>query len=214
LSTGQIAIYIDAVKGANGMITELIYWKNDGITNPFYDSTSNENLVTLRMSQTRATDFGGDKTLEIPYMEPLPTPQPVSETERIYTTTWRDFDGSNFENIAVTVMNYIDGYYITIPNEWVENITIVRKADQKQRIFKRWDVENLEAAEELIRVQVFSIEEWKKDADNYDDYTEITRDFNNVYVIWFGKSQHLPINKENLISGFNLFTNVKGERIN
>jgi len=214
LKTGQIAIYIDATKGAAGMITELIYWKNDGITNPFYDTTTYQNITTLRSSTTRCTDFNGDGILNIPFMEALPSVASTSDSEKAYMTYWEECDGTDFSKIAVTVMNYVDGYYFEIPSDWVHNFTIVRKLDSKQRIFYHWNQKTLSTCEELLRIQVFSIIEWENSKSNYDNYFEVARDETNVYVMKLGDSSVLTLDQQTIVNGFHILNTSKGETIN
>ena len=214
LSTGQTAIYIDATKGTAGMITELIYWQNNGITNPFYDVATNENIITQRTSTTCSTDFNGDGTLNIPFMEALPVVVSINGSEKSYVTVWQEYDGSSFIKVAVTVMNYVDGYYLEISSDWVHAFTIVRKTDSKQRIFYRWNQKTLSINEELLRIQVFSISEWESSKANYNNYFEVARDEMNVYVMKLGKASVLTLDQQTISNGFHLLNASKGEAIN
>jgi len=214
LSTGQTAVYIDATKGTAGMITELIYWKNDGITSPFYDAITNENITTQRTSTTCSTDFDGDGTLDIPFMEALPSVASTSDSDKAYMTYWKEYDGRTFSNVAVTVMNYVDGYYLEIPSDWVDKFTLVRKLDSKQRIFYRWNRKTKSVCEELLRIQVFTINDWENTKANYDNFLEVARDQTYVYVMKLGDSSVLTLDQQTITNGFHLLDASKGETHN
>lgn len=214
LSTGQTAIYIDAAKGTAGMITEIIYWKNEGITDPFYDAITNQNITTQRTSTTVSTDFNSDGVLDIPFMDALPSVASTSDSDKVYMTYWQEFDGNNFSNIAVTVMNYIDGYYLEIPLDWVKNFTVIRKLDSKQRIFYRWNHKTSSACEELLRIQVFTISDWENTKANYDNFFEVAHDQTNVYVMKIGDSSILTLDQQTIKNGFHLLNAGKGETHN
>jgi len=212
LSTGQVAIYIDATKGKAGMITELLYWENGGIYTPFYDATRNENIATQRTSTTGCTDFNSNGIIDIPFMQSLPAVASTSDSEKAYMTYWQEFDGNEFSNVAVTVMNYVDGYYLEIPADWVDNFTILRKPDAKQRVFYRWNGKTLSTCEEILRIQVLTISNWE--SSKTDDYFEVARDQTYVYTMKLGDSSTLTLDKQDITDGFHLLAVSKGENVN
>ncbi len=184
LKGGKPAVYIDAQKGLGNMITEVLVWNEStsALEAPFYDANQQENVLTLRSNSIEITDFNNDGVLDIPTLTLLPAPQAVTEADRIYVTQWRCFDGSAFSGVGRSLMNMAEGYYIEVPEKWGDDFTVLRRADQRQRVVYRWDYENAQYTDEVVRLQVFAIEEWEKNKQNYDSYVEIARNAESVYA--------------------------------
>ena len=193
LTNGTPAVFVDAEK-STGLITEIVYMKDSSLVNAFDTSQTStpSNIKTLRASAVRSEDFNGDGYVDIPLAYKLPLTAGETEADRVYMTEWNSFDGHVFTPIAHTVVNYNDGYYITVPDTWKNTFTITRKIDQRIRIVLRWDSEFEETGEEILRVQTVALKEWKQNAQNYENFFEITRTAEFAYIARMGNSALNP----------------------
>lgn len=190
---GTPAIFIDAAK-STGMITEALYITDKGLVNAFLhnESLGKENTRTLRAASIPATDFNGDGSIDIPLTERLPVASGASESDSVYITTWNSFDGKKFAPIDRMVINYTDGYYITIPEEWLEVFTITRNTDLRQRTVVRWNSDEQAIGEEILRLQVLDIKDYEGNIEYYEGYFELTRTTEEVYIARLGNSALNP----------------------
>ncbi len=204
LKGGKTAVYIDAQKGLSDMITEVLVWneKTSALEAPFYDANQQENVLTLRSSGIESADYNHDGVLDIPTLALLPAPELVSEVDRIYVTQWKSFDGSVLSNVGSSLINAAEGYYIEVPEKWGNNFTVMRRADQRQRVVYRWDYENAQYTDEVVRLQVFGIEEWEKNKQNYNNFVEIARNTESVYAGKVSEAGDMSITIEELKQRF------------
>ncbi len=204
LKGGRPAVYIDAQKGLSDMITEVLVWNENTSTleAPFYDLTRQENVTTLRSSDIEVADFNNDGVMDIPMMTLLPATDAVAETDRIYITQWKSFDGEVFTTAGRALINKAEGYYIDVPEKWGNNFTVLRRAEQRQRVVYRWDSENAQYVNEIVRMQVFQIEDWEKNHQNYDSYVEIARNAQSVYAGKVSPAGDMSITIEELKNRF------------
>ena len=187
---GTPALFIDADK-STGIITEALYLKDGELTSAFGSATG-ENIRTLRTSSIRSEDINGDGCIDIPLAQKLPAVSGNTETDSAYMTIWNSFDGVVFTPIAQSIVNYTDGYMITIPEEWVGAFTVTRRTDINQRIILRWNEETKKEGEEILRIQVVRLKEWDSNRSGYENYVEIARDSESVYIVRFGNSALNP----------------------
>ncbi len=150
LKNGQPAIYIDAVKGA-GSLTEIV-WFDGNVLKSTYDSALAETSLTYRPTVVNSTDFDGDKIPDIPVMNLLLSTAGKSDADKVYVTSWSSFDGKKLTVIQNTLMNYTDGYYLCVKNEWKEVLYLARKLETGLRTFYSYD-----AKQDIVGNEVFSI---------------------------------------------------------
>lgn len=193
LTDGTPALFIDADK-PTGMVTEVLYVKDNKLTNAFASEVSQsfENVKTLRISAVRSEDFNGDGAVDIPLAEKLPNEEGALESDSVYMTVWNSFNGHVFTPIARTVINFTDGYYLDVPEKWLGTFTVQRNLDVKQRIIVRWNQDTMTVGEEVLRIQAVSIKNWDENQDNLENYIEITRSSEFVYAVKLGNSALNP----------------------
>lgn len=164
-------IYIDALKGENSMITELIYWDkaNNELVAPLIDPETLANNVTFRFEPILSSDINNDGMIDIPVQSEIFANGDDSATidvENVYLTRWCNFHSSTkSETVANTLINYSDGYMIYLENDELASVGIrnyrshncwvvykVRSNGDQQEIFSvmkvpasRWDEKKFEA---------------------------------------------------------------------
>ncbi len=126
LADGVHGLYVDGVKSAGTMVTELIYYDGTGLVAPFYDGVTNVNAVTARPAMLPARDIDGDALVEIPSARLLPgfTEQTgLHSTTRL--TTWRvwDYAKKDWRVKQHTVWNSTDGYTVTLSDALAPQVT-------------------------------------------------------------------------------------------
>lgn len=131
LAEGVHGLFVDAQKGGNTTITELIYWDEKGLHTPFYDAGTNVTTVTGRASGLAARDVNGDAMVEIPISCPLPSSKESHAGSTGYLTVWRawDYVSGQWRDCLDSVVNTADGYLVALDDSQLTNLTTVYKPE-------------------------------------------------------------------------------------
>ncbi|MBQ4613252.1 MAG: hypothetical protein IJB26_06895 [Clostridia bacterium] len=119
-------LYIDAIKGTDTAITELVYYDAEGLHAPFCDQLSMVNTVTARPAGFIMRDVDGDAMIEIPSCTLLPSyAAGESVADYAYRTDWSAWDYARGEWAVdmSTVMNAADGYFVVLNDQWRDRVT-------------------------------------------------------------------------------------------
>lgn len=129
--------YVDALKGENQMITELVYWdkeKNE-LCAPLLNVEEMTNKETLRDVPVASADINNDGVIDIPVQTEIIT----DSAEAGYIMNWFNYSNGVKRTVATTFVNYTGGYmvqlnkdenvrYLVSQNSWV--VSKIKAADQ------------------------------------------------------------------------------------
>ncbi len=189
---GRQALFIDAAK-TSGLITEILSVDENGRLYSALPYTMNfENVNTLRASTVHSADFDGDGCIDIPLARALPTVLGTQDEQKAYMTIWNSFNGREFTAIGHTIINYTDGYYINMPEDWVDNIAVQRRLDSRQRIFYRFDPLTQETGEEVLRIMAIPLKSLDTGRDEFKDFVEYQRSSEYAFAVRFANSALTP----------------------
>lgn len=185
-----MGVYLDAYKGADSTITELVYYKGGQLYNPFASSVDASNIATLRYCKLTSTDVNDDGTLEIPFMEALPgyeaeeeqeqSPEAVKQTDiSQHLICWRAFTGKIGDPVTMWWYNPAGGYYLEIDGGWQGEFTVLYHADRKEYAFYGWNGQAV--TDRIFSLRSFTAEDW--DARNQSEYTQIYTDGTTVWAV-------------------------------
>ncbi len=203
LSTGQAAIYIDEVKGI-GNITEVLFFSKGELVNPLLDSEETiENTKTVRAYTLTTTDINGDDILEIPVASVLPSALD-SSNEVLYYTSWCSFNGEGLTSKLNTIVNSIDGYYVTVPDRWWGKIAVAKETEYSLRTFYYYDAEEETVGEKIGYIKTVPSKTYK--AEEYEGAITLAETEDNIYLgMIVDKSGELTVTAEELKAMFKLF---------
>lgn len=159
------AVYIDAAK-VDGMITEVLVY-SDGLINPCIKPDEATNTVTFRTSSATIYDINGDSIPDIPSQTLFLSDDNRTATEAVYLTKWLSFNGTGFTTVLNAIVNYSDGWYLKVPDNWINNVAVIRNTEQRLRSFFLWDRENMAVSGELLRLQVVQKTDYNPESGNY-----------------------------------------------
>ncbi len=147
---GETAIYIDAVQG-DGMITEILGVNDGEMYNALASGYGVSVMSTYRATGVSVRDIDSDGVYEIPLMELITQGGYVGDN--VYKTYWYAYDGKYLNLKESTIMNYADGWYITLPDKWDGTISVVRDTANRERTFMRIDADTGNSAEEILKIR-------------------------------------------------------------
>ena len=213
-------IYVEAFKGDNDMITEVIYWDDDKNTlvAPLFDVATQTTSQTLRHNKLFAQDFDSDGFIEIPVSVDMPGSSVVDNssnglimnssnekvetpTKNLYYTKWVKFRNDKLRAVQYSVVDEDGGYILNIPSSWVGRITVLGNEGQ-------WDFYHWDSYEEKLGNLLFSIYYYDKN-----DEPEKTKYKNSKLLTSYGSTTYVytitqdgtdfGVKDENLTNNFN-----------
>lgn len=188
LSNGNTAIYFDAAKG-NGLITEILEIKDSVMSNALTPVNAAA-ISTFRSSNVEIRDLNKDGVYEIP-VPTLITQTPGAENENIYITDWYILGKDKLELSLSALMNYVDGYYITVPEKWKGKIAVTRDTPNRIRTVMAIDKKTGNSADVLVKVQTVPIDQKQNEgAIKLENATEIARNSDYCYMVAIGTSKN------------------------
>lgn len=201
-------VVLDGYKDNSTMVTEYIYWNSvtGDLETPFYNTEEQAVLSTVRNVNVTSRDIDYDSVIDIPVTEFLPGYDAASENP-MYLTLWYNVDfvesGYSFVNKKKNVINLSEGYSITWQSSWDNKVTC--RLDDKNRIlyFYRYQKDRFAFSEELFRIKVFTIKEWKEDNHDPDFAVVLNNTDETVCAALFSSEQSL-IDQNTVISAFSL----------
>ncbi len=126
LATGVHGLYVDGIKSASAMVTELIYYKDGQLVTPFYNSLTNTTTATARASLLPAQDIDGDSQVDIPTVTPLAgyTEETAAHTTQ-QLTTWRmwEYETQTWIDRQYTIRNGADNYMVILNDAALQGVT-------------------------------------------------------------------------------------------
>ena len=185
LSNGQKAIYIDEIKGV-GSVTEVLFISNEELINPLLDSENTfENISTYRAASIETKDINNDGILEIPVASDLPNAQ--TDGEKLYYTNWCSFDGQKLSIKNVTIMNTVDGYYITVPKSMIGYIAVYKNIETHERKVYHYDSINNILGKELFTITAVDADNWVSTDYARGNKHELLQFGDKVFVVELGE---------------------------
>lgn len=185
LLNGKPAVFADAKKGTSA-VTEILYIENGQLVNPMYDRQAGKNLLTERQSSVSSQDINGDGTADIPMQQVLAGYENAASGDRVYMTKWCSFDGEKLVITMTALMNYADGYYLTVPKELEDRITVDKNVEARMRTIYLYDSETGARTAELFKLRVISLNNWETSQKDKENWQQLATGNSVVYAASVG----------------------------
>ncbi len=211
----ELGVVLDGMKSSGtgtSYVTELLYWDNENkiLQTPFYDPNTLSANYMRRFTAVTSQDINDDGIIEIPIVNPLPGYTAPASDDTCYITNWHRYDNREnmLERVVGMVVNLRDGYSFVIPDMWREKVTTQADAEHSTLTFYEWipsdAVGNGAMGAALLRIQVFSEENWNKTGES-EGVTEIKRSDGMVYTASVPVPENaLALSLEDVANGFEL----------
>ena len=177
------AIFLDGHKAPEIVITEVLYYENAKLQNPFFDTVSSTNKTTLRYSPLYSQDINGDGFIDIPRGIAVKGTIGEVSDELNQIVRWFTFDGTKSTALFDAWYSTADGYYLDFDQTWLNNITVSYDYDLGLAMFNRFDEKTKAPAGELLRIRAITDKEWENNPP--DKYVKIGQKDTKVYIARF-----------------------------
>ena len=144
-------LYVDAIKGTDTAITELIYYDADGLHAPLCNQAGRVNTATARPAGFAMRDIDGDAQIEIPLCTLLPNVVVSDSTaDYAYCTDWMAWNHTtqSWNTKMSTVMNTADGYLVLLDEQYKE--TVSSTYEPRERLLT---LSNAQSKQPLLRLR-------------------------------------------------------------
>lgn len=132
----KLIAFVDAYKGEDTMITEVLWWDRDKYTlvAPFFDPITLSNTATLRSPAVPSSDIDDDGIIEIPVnwqntaleQNPINPDGDSDDTQQVgkqvNLTTWMNIVKGELVPKSYSFINRTAGYSFTVPNRMAESL--------------------------------------------------------------------------------------------
>ena len=134
LDNGNAAIYIDAYKGPDTTVTEVVVYNGKEFRNLYLDPTTNSTVLTQRPWVAKVQDINNDGKLDIPFSVPLPF-DVLSGYSQQYLTRWQTYNGESYTTALNAWYCFNDHYYLVFDKRWENEVTVQYDPDKHEAIF-------------------------------------------------------------------------------
>lgn len=187
---GIYKLYIDAYKGENQMITEVIFWNNEtsALEAPFIDAQTNTNIATWRSVRLPVYDIDKDGELEIPaqvVMQGGITRQGVGNVILpFYITKWYKTNGKQLVEIKQNAVNFECKYILNFSTNWQNIISIQSDMQTKTWEVFQVDPDDKEKMQLLFIVSCVDKNVWSNRVETkYAGFSQVFENSKNATVI-------------------------------
>lgn len=140
------ALYISGDLADGSRVTDVIALKDGFVTNLSLDTQTWISKERVSVYKDVATnDVNSDYILELAHPQQLPT---YGSSGTFWLIDWTQYDGEGHSReICTTFHNTTDGWYLIIPEEWKDKLTVYRNdsiSGQRTVIFALWQGEDKE----------------------------------------------------------------------
>lgn len=137
----QPALYVTSTLAEGGKVIDVVSWLNGQLTNVSMGPEGVSRELILGYTEINPTDINQDGVAELPSPFQLPS-YGESASSNFWLIDWAQYDQRGKRNhVLTTYHNVSDGWYLTIPESWRDQITISRNdqvTGRREVVFSHW----------------------------------------------------------------------------
>lgn len=202
---GVNALYIDFALESYGILTEIIYL-DDGIVAPI--SQNGLLYMTQRPTGYLSRDYDGDGIIEIPLLQPFTGYETANWGEAEYLTGLYCYNAADMslELKANAYLSLDGGYGFTIPNRWMNVVTVAKDRGTGEITFYKYDPSVEKISDMTPLISFASADSQASAAYDSAGYTEISEtDLRTYYVkIIAGEDEPLVLTMDEIRDNFHI----------
>ncbi len=198
------ALFVDSLLSSGSVITEVLVYNNNALTNFAYGYDSLLIDTTMRQNRILCEDIDNDGIIEIPTS--LITPDGL-KGNFVTLTSWQRFNGLNLNTAQVSADNLSYGYRLILPENWINDhsVQVNDIISNNEWRFVGFNSEENEYNETVLSIRVYSGEEII-DASSLSGYTKFLETSTHAYYAYIPEnvSEEYKITIEQLKQNFKL----------
>ena len=136
------ALYVSSTLQDGERVVDVLTWQDGNLFNLSMDEeTGVSREIIIGYTDVNMTDINGDMILELPKPSPLPVYSEIAPSN-FYLINWYQYQkNADSGRIMTTYHNVSDGWYLEIPDNWKNKITIYKNdtvIGQREVVFAYW----------------------------------------------------------------------------
>lgn len=160
------ALYLDGLKGTS-LCTEILTYSEYGLENLIYNKHNDRNLIpqTARTYGSFCVDLDKNGVVEIPILKLALGYENMQQYEQLYLTEWYNYRDKELELFKTTYVSYTLGYIFTIPNRWLDKVTIESIPNTNEISFYDYELKTKDAFDsKLFSIKAVKRADYEKEA--------------------------------------------------
>lgn len=137
----QPALYVTSSLAEGGRVIDVVAYRNGELVNISMGNDGVSRELIMGYTDINPTDINRDTVAELPSPYQLPS-YGESVSSNFWLIDWAQYDERGVRNHVVTTYhNVSDGWYLTIPESWRDQITISRNdqvTGRREVVFSHW----------------------------------------------------------------------------
>ena len=180
----SIGYFIDGTIDAASVNTQVLTVSQTGqIQNALLNQEKKTDADNVHKPTLLTQDINGDGIYEVPHQQIVTGYETVPESEQIYKTIWKQFDGRVLSKSIVMYMNTTLGVRVLIPDHLEGNITLKSIAARNEIVFYEYEGSIEQSVSPLFSIRVSEKELYERE-EGYDvlcsnEYTVVTVKLND-----------------------------------
>lgn len=154
---GAPAVFVASLCGEDSIVTDIFALRDKSFLNITTAGVEGTSAGTVRNYYVYGTDIDRDGVIELP--QPIQLPTRGGAEDAYWIIEWYKMDLYGRRTCETTTYhNYSGGWYVTLPNEWRDGLTISRSAEVsgvRGYVFSQWYGDGREP-EELFTIYSFN----------------------------------------------------------
>ena len=180
----QPALYVSSTLADGRRAIDVVSYVDGALTNVSMGAEGVSREIVQGYTEINPTDINRDMVVELPSPTLLPT-YGESTSSNFWLIDWGQYDQQgNRNHVLTTYHNMSDGWYLEIPENWRDQITISRNdqvTGRREVIFSHWRGEDQEPQPFLSVYRMSSSQSSSLEG----DWTVLREDENVIYAARF-----------------------------
>lgn len=164
LENGKPALYLDGVKSAAIISTEVIVVENGKLSNLVYNRDPDMSLVdkTVRPAGLASLDFAKKGIYYIPQSVVAPGYEIAPKYQAHSFTEWYSLTYGALQFEQTSYVDYKLGFIFTMPEVWIDRVTIEKSSSESEVLFYRYKNNASDNSEKILSIKAIKKTDYNK----------------------------------------------------
>lgn len=182
------AVFVASEYEEDTIVTDIFGYIDGNFVNLALPMDLDTGVRTVRKYYVYSSDIDNDGLIELPQLVPLQSLPGDSSSEDQSLIRWYNLqlDGT-VEEKELTFHNYFGGWYVRIPEQWEQSLTVSRVTVLDTVLGYRFSLLEKGESRELFTIVALTGEHWQQTLDTAEDWEKLTEKGEVLYACRLGE---------------------------